>query len=375
MTDPATILIVDDNPENLSVLFDILKAESYQVLIAQTGYIALEVLNKVIPDVILLDIRMEGLDGFETCRQIKANPKTQDIPVLFISALSELQDKITGFKAGAVDYITKPFQHEEVLVRVQTHITNRKLVKELQEKNKQLDELNASKDRFFGLIAHDLRNPLQSLLYFTEQLREKISLLDDTHKPVFDDLHQLILQNSTSLYLLIENLVEWVKIQLNHIQFHPKRSNLVVLAHRCVASLADSLSNKAIQVEMDFPKHLYAEVDEEMMLLVFWNVITNAIKFSHPDSKIQFSLKEEGDQIVIEVLDEGVGIPPSIQESLFRIDKKIATAGTQGEQGTGLGLLITGEYIHRHGGTLELVAQKPHGTCVTIYIPQTKDRE
>src|ERR671933_1755983 len=137
---PSTILIVDDQPTNLKMLFSFLQESGFKVLVAQSGESAITKLDKVAPDLILLDVMLPGLDGFETCRRLKATAETQDIPVIFMTALCESLDKIKGLKVGAVDYITKPFQKEEVLARIENQLKIRKLSKQLEEQNQQLQK-------------------------------------------------------------------------------------------------------------------------------------------------------------------------------------------------------------------------------------------
>ncbi len=151
-SEKATILIVDDNPTNLNILIDYLNEAGFKILIAESGERALYQTAHVQPDLILLDVMMPGLDGFETCRRLKDNETTRDIPVIFITALSETEDKIKGFKAGGVDYITKPFQQEEVLARVTTHITNRNLRKVLEAHNAELQETLAKVKLLSGML-------------------------------------------------------------------------------------------------------------------------------------------------------------------------------------------------------------------------------
>ena len=149
----ATILIVDDTPANLNVLLQCLGDAGHRVLVAEDGEEALELLARAAPDLVLLDVMMPGIDGFETCRRLKADPAHADLPVIFMTALSETEQKLQGFAAGAVDYITKPIQHEEALARVSTHLELRRLQRRL------TDEL-ALKQRFMRIASHDLRNPL-----------------------------------------------------------------------------------------------------------------------------------------------------------------------------------------------------------------------
>ncbi len=159
-----TVLIVDDTPTNLGVVADYLESCGFEIMMAQSGEKALKRVRYARPDIILLDVMMPGLDGFETCRRLKADEVSQDIPVIFMTALVNTEDKVKGFEVGAVDYVTKPLQQEEVLARITTHLRIRDLTLSLQKANESLAELNSSKDQFFSSIAQDLREPFNTLL-------------------------------------------------------------------------------------------------------------------------------------------------------------------------------------------------------------------
>ena len=187
--DQPTVLIVDDTPTNLGILFDYLGGAGFKVLVAEDGEGALQRANLVRPDIILLDVLMPGLDGFETCRRLKADEATRDIPVIFMTALSETVDKVKGFEVGAVDYITKPLQHEEVLARLNVHLTIYRLQKSLQAQNERLQQeivkrerleeslrnQNAELDAFVHTVAHNLQNPLSMVITYTHILLEDLS--------------------------------------------------------------------------------------------------------------------------------------------------------------------------------------------------------
>jgi len=175
------ILVVDDNSKNLQVLGNLLRDNGYKPVLAENGAEAVEFSRKTPPDLILLDIMMPDMDGIETCRRLKEQDATRDIPVIFITALTEIPDKLNAFDVGGVDYIGKPFQPAEVLVRVKTHLTIRQLQQRLQrqnttlaDQNDQLNALNVSKDKFFSIIAHDLRGPLTSLQSLIRTIEENI---------------------------------------------------------------------------------------------------------------------------------------------------------------------------------------------------------
>ena len=177
VTDPQEfkILIVDDTPTNIDILQKNLEGDGYSISVALNGATALKVAQKLVPDLILLDVMMEGMDGFETCRKLKSDPTTAEVPVIFISARGDTRDIIEGFQAGGVDYITKPFNSREVLARVKNHLFihnlkqhKEQLIRELEAKNQSLEELHALKNKFLAITAHDIRNPLSSIQSFSE---------------------------------------------------------------------------------------------------------------------------------------------------------------------------------------------------------------
>ena len=190
--DPSKIkiLIVDDTPVNIEVLHKTLEPEGYAISIATHGKMALEIAPHLDPDLILLDIMMPDIDGYETCRRLKENERTRDIPVIFISAKGELNDIVEGFNLGGVDYITKPIRREEVLSRVKTHAhlncfkkLQEKRIQELEHRNDKLEELDEIKNRFLGTAVHDLKNPLCSIKGFSELfLREDASYTENEKK-------------------------------------------------------------------------------------------------------------------------------------------------------------------------------------------------
>ncbi|MCI0396129.1 MAG: response regulator, partial [Chloroflexi bacterium] len=165
-----TILIVDDNPTNLGVVFDYLEQYGFTLLVAQSGESGLQKAEYARPDIILLDVMMPDLDGFETCRRLKSNDKTSDIPVIFMTALGDIESKLKGFEVGAVDYVTKPLHQAELLARIATHLRLRQLTHDLQQANDELQKLNANKDKFFSIVAHDLRGPFAPLLMRAQML-------------------------------------------------------------------------------------------------------------------------------------------------------------------------------------------------------------
>ena len=255
------------------------------------GEKALELARQFPPDLILLDVMMPGIDGFETCRRFKEDEETRHVPVIFMTALAETADKIKGFQAGAVDYITKPLQHEEVMARVNAHLSLQHLQNQLRQKNKvveeqnaqllelntQLQELNASKDTFFSIIAHDLRSPFAGLLGLTQLI------LDDIDQYEKDQIERYIAQlreAAEKLYELLENLLTWSRLQRGLIQQQPEPVKIRNLLDRNVRLFGTNAEQK--QVELRYAHHdtpaVYADVN--MLITVIRNLMSNSLKFT-----------------------------------------------------------------------------------------------
>ncbi|MEZ0371955.1 MAG: response regulator, partial [Candidatus Sericytochromatia bacterium] len=166
----ATLLMVDDNPKNLDLIGEIFKASGCRLLLCKSGERGLALAQQARPDLILLDVMMPGIDGYETCRQLKQNPETRDIPVLFLSALADAVNKVKGFEAGAVDFVSKPFDIAELLARVNTHLELKRAREELQAWNQALLRLQQEKDEFLDRVTHDLKNPLGNILLFSDHM-------------------------------------------------------------------------------------------------------------------------------------------------------------------------------------------------------------
>ena len=395
MAEKATILVIDDNTTNLNILLDYLNELSYRVLIAPSGEQALQRLQYARPDVILLDIMMPGIDGFETCRRLKADDTTKDIPVIFMTALTETVDKVRGFSVGGVDYITKPFQHEEVLARVKTHLTIRKLQQELRqqnetleryaemlaqkndelkaknaeldEKNSQLNLLNADKDKFFSIIAHDLRNPIGALRELPQLIAEN---LDNYSK---DELRRLITMQrdaARNLFELLENLLTWSRMQRGLIEFNPEPIQVSALAQRSIALLTPSAAQKAITLTQAVNPSLLGMADHKMIDAVVRNLISNAIKFTNSGGTIEVSGNDDGAFMTIAVKDNGVGIGEQFLPKLFRIDEQYRRTGTANERGTGLGLILCKEFVERNGGEIRVESKIGNGSTFSFTLPK-----
>jgi signal transduction histidine kinase len=356
------ILVTEDDPKNMEVVCNIIRKEGYRLAMADNGQQALEMVPEARPDLILLDIRMEGIDGWQVCERLKKNPKTKDIPIIFLTALVETSDIVKGFAIGAVDYITKPFKKEELLSRVKTHL-------DLKFAREELKELNATKDKFFSIIAHDLRNPLQCLKLYAESLYFDYDSLDDEKRKGYT---QKFYDNSNLIAALLENLLEWSQSQQGIIEPHPQKIDLHALAAENIDLLKENARKKNIAVSSRVKPETFAFADESMIRTVIRNLLSNAVKFTGPGGKVEVSttISADGNSMDISISDDGVGISAEDIDTLFRIDvKKKKNKGTDNEKGTGLGLILCKEFVEKNNGSIRVTSEPGKGSRFTFTLP------
>ena len=375
----GVILAVDDTPENLGLLFEYLDQAGFTVLLVQNGENALKQAEQNLPDLILLDIMMPGLNGFEVCQLLKKNAKTRGIPVIFMTALNDPEDKIKGFELGGVDYITKPIQYREVLARVKTHLTLRRLQQELEEKNRhlerqgeQLQELNASKDRFFSILSHDLRSPFNGLCGITEILLDHF---DDFPPEKIKDFLGRLKESTDMLYALLENLLTWSRVQAGRLDYFPQQLEIHELIRNTVQLFSPNAEQKQISLVNTVKEPVYAVGDGKMIDTVIRNLLSNAIKFTHPGGKVHISAQQDETQLTVSVSDSGIGIDKDHQPRLFRIDESFKRLGTAEERGTGLGLILCKEFIEQHHGTIWVESESGKGSTFRFTLPLHRDEK
>ena len=393
----SIILIVDDNQTNLDVLFELLKNYGFKVLVAQDGESAIEQIEYIHPDLILLDIMMPGIDGFETCHRLKADQATQDIPIIFMSALSDTVDKVKGFQTGAVDYITKPFQHEEVLSRIQTHLTIRSLQKKLEEKNVELAHLNQNLERLVeqkskqlidqektaiigrltqGMV-HNLKSPLQVMQTSVDLIETKATKINDYS---FFSYTKYILQAITKVNQIMDTLmVKSRKEQKQDLQ----AVNINELVQREIQLLEGNLyfKNKIKK------KYFYDENIANIPLIysyisqVFYNLINNSMDamWGKKIRELTIVTRQDESKIYMDIADTGCGIAPEDLSKIF--DPFYTSKPPKGEEkkegeptGTGLGLYTCIELLKPFNGQIAISSNLGKGSIFTVVLPkQDKD--
>lgn len=368
------ILVVDDNPKNLQILSAVLYKEGYTVLFASHGKQAIEIAQEQSPDLILLDINLPDIDGFEVCKKLKQNSLTKDIPIIFITGRIETEDIVLGFRLGAVDYITKPFNIVELLSRVNTHLNLKRsrdevvrYSKELEKTQAELKQAIAQRDKFFSIIAHDLRGPFTGFIGLSELL---VDAYDSLERADIQQIANSMNSAAKKLFEFLENLLEWSRSQIGGLQYNPIVIDVHDLFDRVSSLFKDTANNKNIEIVKEIQDHLFIWADNYQTNTILRNLVSNAIKFSYANSKIILGARDIGDSVEIYVKDFGVGLSDEAKDKVFRIEAKYTTPGTENEPGTGLGLVLCKELAEKQNGHLHFETEQNKGTTFFVKLPK-----
>lgn len=366
------ILIVDDILKNLQVLGTTLMEEGYEISMAQNGFQALKLAEKINPDLILLDVLMPDMTGFETCAKLKESPNLRGIPVIFLTAKTETEDIVTGFKTGGVDYITKPFKKEELLMRIRTHLDLRFFSLEIQEKNENLARLNKEKNEFLGIAAHDLKNPLSAIKGLAE-LIEKFNT-DLSPEEIVDSAQQIRISSEFMFQIIMDlldiNAIEEGRFNLNMSDFEPD-----IILNMVVNKFTPSAVKKEITLNISSGcAGININADAGKVQQVLDNLISNAIKFSPFGLNIWISSEQiQSDGMVrITVKDEGPGISEEDKKKLFKKFSKLTARPTNEENSTGLGLSIVKRLVEEMNGKIYCESELGHGAAFVVEFPVSK---
>jgi two-component system, sensor histidine kinase and response regulator len=363
------ILVVDDNPRNIQVIGSILREAGYEVGFAFNGRQGLDLLKESSDyDLVLMDIKMPVMDGFETTRMMSNDESLSEIPVIFLSASHETDNIIAAFDIGGVDYVTKPFNTKELLARVNTHIQLKHRTLQVKNYASELEKVNATKDKFFSIIAHDLRNPFEGILLICRTLIDKLPSYstEEIRKQI-----EMISSATESGNKLLENLLIWSRSQTGSITFKPVELRLEYLIGRCVDSLKTQAMAKNIKIDLITGHDLIIKTDEAMFCHILRNLLTNAIKFTEGPEIITIQAEPIPGAIEVSVTDKGIGISGQDMGRLFRIDGNISSrAGTRNETGSGLGLILCSEFVEKMGGSIRVESESGKGSRFTFTLPE-----
>jgi len=352
------ILVVEDDRMNARIISSILRPEGFVTRETDSGEAALEVFREFNPDLVLLDVVLPGINGFETCRRLKADPAAASVPVIFITAKNQPDDIVEGLEAGGVDYVVKPFQPRETIARIRTHLHVRMLMDQQVHLIDDLSKANAAKNHFLGIAAHDLRNPLTSIRGLSE------FMVDGSAGELSDDQRAMIRSMHGATTVMLDLLNELLDISI--IESGEMRLDLTPTNFADI--VADAVFLNGITAARKQMKIAYRSLKPERPLLVdarkirqvVDNLLSNAIKFSPPGTIITVEIIDHGDRQSVSVRDQGPGIPPDEMDVLFQSFGKTSVRPTGGEKSTGLGLAICRKIAVAHQGTIS-AANLPAG--------------
>ncbi|MFH1251082.1 MAG: hybrid sensor histidine kinase/response regulator [bacterium] len=355
-TKEHTILIVDDVTTNLDLLKGLL-FEQYNVKVANNGPLAIKIAQMGTgPDLILLDIMMPGMNGFQVCEQLKSDPKTQDIPIIFLTAKTEIEDIVMGFEAGGVDYLTKPFNPHELLARVNTQILIKKQRDLIIKQNREQKEL-------LHILCHDLANHFGIIVLALELFKTNAQK---------SEYYLSKIKSATAHGVDIINLVREMRtLQEKQVELEPL--NLSEMVHESTSLLGDRFESKKVHFNINVDNAIYIRAEKRSLVnSVVNNLLTNALKFSFENNTVDISAHSNDDKVTLVVEDHGIGIPENLLLQIFDISKSTSRPGTNGEIGTGFGMSLIKSFVEFYGGTIEIQSRgiqeypNDHGTKVSI---------
>ena len=362
------LLVVDDVQTNVLLLKALLSKDGYGILVANNGQKALEVIRNENPDLILLDVMMPGMDGFEVAERLKSEEYRCEIPIIFLTALDDTQSIVNGFKLGAGDFISKPFRKEELMVRIKHQLSLVAARRIIEEKNEELRKTIAGRDKMYSVIAHDLRSPMASMKMLLNTIM--MSVEKDKIDPDIFDMLEMSNKTSEEVFSLLDNLLKWTKSQLGKLTVIPQKLDISGLADGVVEVMNSVAEVKHIKLIRTDHESFFVYVDIEMIKSVLRNLISNAVKFSNPDSEIKVGIKAEDGKVIVSVTDSGKGIKKEDQHKLLKDSTHFTTYGTNSEEGSGLGLLLCRDFARKNGGELWFESEENLGSVFSFSLPQ-----
>lgn len=364
------ILIVDDVMSNVLLLKVLLTNEKFNIVTATNGTQALEQVRAEQPDLVLLDVMMPDMSGFEVAQQLKSDPDTCEIPIIFLTALNSTADIVKGFQVGGNDFISKPFNKEELIIRVTHQISLVAAKRIIMQQTEELRKIIMGRDKLYSVIAHDLRSPMGSIKMVLNML-----ILNLPSGVIGGDMYEMLnMANRTTeeVFTLLDNLLKWTKSQIGKLNVVYQDFDLVGVTEGVLEIFSMVAELKKITIEMNHPQSTEVHGDVDMIKTVIRNLISNAIKFSNSDSIIQVDIKEEDDMAVVSVRDCGCGISEENQAKLLHPDTHFSTFGTNNEEGSGLGLLLCQDFAVKNGGKLWFKSQLGVGSTFYFSMPKKK---
>lgn len=360
------ILVVDDQAANLEILTTMLKECGHQVRPVNDGRLAIEAARRQPPDLILLDINMPSMDGYQVCAVLKADPRLAKIPVIFVSANTDIFDKVTAFSFGGVDYVTKPFQFEEVEARVETHLELHQKRKELEKNYAALAELESLRDSLVHMMVHDLRSPLTALVASLDFLKSGADSLNEEQR---DDIEEA-LKAAKRMVLMVTGVLDVNKLEAGKMTLNPSSCDAKELAREVMDGLSGLVEGR--EFSLVSPKEgTPAVLDRGLIYRVLQNLLANALKFTpSPGGRVEVKAETIPEGVRFEVKDNGPGIPAEHQAAIFEKFGRVDGSLDTGVYSTGLGLSFCKLAVEAHGGQIGVESQVGKGSTFWFTLPQ-----
>ena len=363
------ILIVDDVVSNVLLLKILLTNEKFKVCTANCGNMCIEQAKSEKPDLILLDVMMPDISGFDAALLLKKDPETKDIPIIFLTALNNPSDLVKGFQVGGNDFLTKPFNKEELVMRVMHQVSLVAAKRLIEQKNRELMATINNRDKMYSVIAHDLRSPMASIRMVLNLVVSAVS--PDVVGPELFELLDKANKESEEVHDLLDNLLKWTKSQTGRLNVVLQDLDLNDIVPGVVDIFEMIALTKRIKLSFQGTETpLIVTADNDMLKTVVRNFMSNAIKFSPEDSSIEIFMKPEGDFAKISVRDHGVGIAADRLDTIFH--KGETTWGTGGEEGSGLGLQLCADFARKNGGDVMVESTEGEGSTFSVLVPLKK---
>ncbi|MDO4956170.1 MAG: response regulator [Bacteroidales bacterium] len=367
------ILIVDDVPSNVLLLKALLSIKQFQIVTANCGTACLEQVKAEVPDLILLDVMMPDMNGFEVARHLKNDPVYEaykDIPIIFLTALNSAADIVKGFQAGANDFVLKPFNKDELMIRVMHQISLVAARRIIAEKNRALETTIRSREKMYSVIGHDLRSPIGTIKMLLEMLMDMLPVdkIGEENMMLISQCHE----QTEETFSLLDNLLKWTKSQTGRLNVVHQEFKAADLLPSIVNTYRNGAALKGIElVYIEDPSDqvpLYADVD--MCKTVIRNFVSNAVKFTPAGGTISIYTSMNPNGLVqMNVKDTGCGISEEDQSKLFNTKTHFTKYGTNAEEGSGLGLLLCMDFALKNGGELLFDSKENQGSTFSITVP------
>jgi len=368
------ILVVDDVQSNVLLLKALLGREGFNIVYAMNGTEALEKVKNERPDLVLLDVMMPGMDGFEVAGHLKVEPEQSEIPIIFLTALNDSASVVKGFQVGANDFISKPFRREELLIRVEHQLSLVDARRIILRQTEELRKAIAGCDKLYSLIDRDLYSSMTSIKMLSNTIMMNIDP-QAVSEDVFNML-EMTKRTAEEVFFLLDNLLKWLKSQVGKLSNVPQSVDVVGLIERVIEVFNPIAERKSIKLALNSSvEFVNAVVDIEMIKSVVCNLLSNAIKFSYKETTItiQMEIREIPDstdkEVIITVSDKGCGIKEEDQPKVLNEAIHFTTCGTNSEKGSGLGLLLCKDFVSKHHGKLWFTSQEGVGSNFSFSLP------